>query len=68
MKLKRPAPEELFLFEVKDGAAKRNIETPASPLSKKVNFIKCFIVIINLDFFNFSKCKCFIILSFYIFI
>ncbi|XP_011691670.1 PREDICTED: DNA topoisomerase 2-binding protein 1 isoform X2 [Wasmannia auropunctata] len=34
MKLKRPASEELFLFEAK-GEAKKNIETPASPLSKK---------------------------------
>ncbi|XP_011139690.1 DNA topoisomerase 2-binding protein 1-B isoform X2 [Harpegnathos saltator] len=35
MKLKRPAPEERFLFETKGGAPKKNIETPASPLSKK---------------------------------
>ncbi|XP_012528474.1 DNA topoisomerase 2-binding protein 1 isoform X2 [Monomorium pharaonis] len=35
MKLKRPASEELFLFEAKDEASKKNIETPASPLSKK---------------------------------
>ncbi|RLU18231.1 hypothetical protein DMN91_008587 [Ooceraea biroi] len=35
MKLKRPAPEEHFLFESKSGASKKNIETPASPLSKK---------------------------------
>ncbi|XP_018339764.1 PREDICTED: DNA topoisomerase 2-binding protein 1-A isoform X3 [Trachymyrmex septentrionalis] len=35
MKLKRPASEELFLFEVKDAVSKKNIETPASPLSKK---------------------------------
>jgi len=36
MKLKRPASEELFLFEAKGAASKKNIETPASPLSKKV--------------------------------
>lgn len=48
MKLKRPASEELFLFEIKDGAFKKNIETPASPLSKKVYLMKCFIIIINL--------------------
>ncbi|TGZ37603.1 DNA topoisomerase 2-binding protein 1 [Temnothorax longispinosus] len=35
MKLKRPASEELFLFEAKGGAPKKNVETPASPLSKK---------------------------------
>ncbi|XP_018314728.1 DNA topoisomerase 2-binding protein 1-A isoform X2 [Mycetomoellerius zeteki] len=35
MKLKRPASEELFLFEAKDAVPKKNIETPASPLSKK---------------------------------
>lgn len=35
MKLKRPASEELFLFEAKGGASKKNFETPASPLSKK---------------------------------
>ncbi|KAG5323618.1 TOPB1 protein, partial [Pseudoatta argentina] len=35
MKLKRPASEELFLFEVKNAVSKKNIETPASPLSKK---------------------------------
>ncbi|XP_014482988.1 PREDICTED: DNA topoisomerase 2-binding protein 1-A isoform X2 [Dinoponera quadriceps] len=35
MKLKRPAPEECFLFETKGGAPKKSIETPASPLSKK---------------------------------
>ncbi|KAL6258449.1 hypothetical protein P5V15_010405 [Pogonomyrmex californicus] len=35
MKLKRPASEEHFLFEVKDGVSKNNIGTPASPLSKK---------------------------------
>lgn len=37
MKLRRPAPEEHFLFETKGGVPK-NIETPASPLSKKVQF------------------------------
>jgi len=37
MKLKRPAPEDRFLFEVKNGTPKKNIETPASPLSQKVN-------------------------------
>ncbi|XP_011866675.1 PREDICTED: DNA topoisomerase 2-binding protein 1 isoform X2 [Vollenhovia emeryi] len=35
MKLKRPASEECYLFETKDGASKTTIETPASPLSKK---------------------------------
>ncbi|CAL1689646.1 unnamed protein product [Lasius platythorax] len=35
MKLKRPAPEDRFLFEVKSGTPKKNIETPASPLSQK---------------------------------
>lgn len=48
MKLKRPASEDLFLFEAKGGAPKKSIETPASPLSKKVHLIKCFIVIENL--------------------
>lgn len=47
MKLKRPASEELFLFEAKDAVPKKNIETPASPLSKKV-LIKYFIEVINL--------------------
>lgn len=36
MKLKRPASEELFLFNTKGEASKKSIETPASPLSKKV--------------------------------
>ncbi|XP_025266640.1 DNA topoisomerase 2-binding protein 1-A isoform X3 [Camponotus floridanus] len=35
MKLKRPAPEDRFLFEVKNGTPKKNVETPASPLSQK---------------------------------
>ncbi|KAH0952086.1 hypothetical protein HN011_008630 [Eciton burchellii] len=36
MKLKRPAPEERFLFETRNVVSKKNIqETPASPLSKK---------------------------------
>jgi len=47
MKLKRPASEELFLFEVKDAVSKKNIETPASPLSKKV-LIKYYIEVTNL--------------------
>lgn len=44
MKLKRPAPEERFLFETK-GEAPKNIETPASPLSKKVQLsLTCMIL------------------------
>ncbi|XP_029163393.1 DNA topoisomerase 2-binding protein 1-A isoform X2 [Nylanderia fulva] len=35
MKLKRPAPEDRFLFGVNSGTPKKNIETPASPLSQK---------------------------------
>ncbi|XP_025993748.1 DNA topoisomerase 2-binding protein 1 isoform X2 [Solenopsis invicta] len=35
IKLKRPASEENFLFEAKNEASKKNVETPASPLSKK---------------------------------
>jgi len=36
MKLRRPAPEECFLFETRNVTSKKNIqETPASPLSKK---------------------------------
>ncbi|XP_072746156.1 DNA topoisomerase 2-binding protein 1-A isoform X2 [Anoplolepis gracilipes] len=35
MKLKRPAPEDRFLFKVKSGTPKKNVETPASPLSQK---------------------------------
>ncbi|XP_020299565.1 DNA topoisomerase 2-binding protein 1 isoform X3 [Pseudomyrmex gracilis] len=35
MKLKRPAPEERFLFEARDEAPKTIVGTPASPLSKK---------------------------------
>ncbi|XP_050451407.1 DNA topoisomerase 2-binding protein 1-A isoform X2 [Cataglyphis hispanica] len=35
MKLKRPAPEDRFLFKVKSETPKKNNETPASPLSQK---------------------------------
>ncbi|KAL0125656.1 hypothetical protein PUN28_004619 [Cardiocondyla obscurior] len=35
IKLKRPASEELFLFESKEGTSEKGIEMPASPLSKK---------------------------------
>ncbi|XP_032667662.1 DNA topoisomerase 2-binding protein 1 isoform X2 [Odontomachus brunneus] len=35
MKLKRPAQEEHFSLETKGGVPKKNVETPASPLSKK---------------------------------
>lgn len=56
MKLKRPAPEERFLFEMKGGVLKKNIETPASPLSKKVQLTLMCILFAMLHTF----CNCFL--------
>lgn len=38
MKLKRPAPEEKFVYESKGNTTKTSNEPPPSPLSKKVIF------------------------------
>lgn len=50
MRLKRPAPEEQFLYESKGNTTKTNNEPPPSPLSKKVYFL-------SLNIRNILACK-----------